>query len=287
MGTATSQDIDSGSKGQEQNNVQSGDSFGSLPDQQGQDKSSLTSDVVRLMDDSGSQQLPLVNHEEEVETVPVEFRWRLGGKEVYISGSFNNWTGKMLLLRSEYDENEFSLVLKVVPGVHNYRFIVDQQWRVNPDEPTLTVGGMECNTVDVKPCVFEDSRVPFEDSGDEDDNGGTKLSYSQTIPDPSEYIKDAPKLPPHYSTALLNAPLLQVDPYQLPMPSHVTLNHLYVQEGASADIIVTSISQRFRTKTFADSSSKFVTTVYYAPRDAGNGLPNSASTASVSSVAAS
>ena len=68
MGTATSQDIDSGSKGQEQNNVQSGDSFGSLPDQQGQDKSSLTSDVVRLMDDSGSQQLPLVNHEEEVET---------------------------------------------------------------------------------------------------------------------------------------------------------------------------------------------------------------------------
>ena len=219
MGTTASQDLDSGNQQDGFQDRDNDEMFSSLHHDK-PDKSSLTADVVRLIDDGGvgHQHLPIVHNEDETETVPVEFRWRLGGEEVYISGSFNNWTGKMLLLRSEYDENEFSLVLKVAPGVHNYRFIVDEQWRVNPDEPVVTVGGMECNTVDVKPSVFEDSRVPFEDSGDEDEPGHTK-SYSQHIPDPSEYIKDAPKLPPHYSSALLNAPLLQVDPYQLPVPS--------------------------------------------------------------------
>jgi 5'-AMP-activated protein kinase regulatory beta subunit len=221
---------------------------------------------------------PVIQNDEENETVPVEFRWRLGGREVFVSGSFNDWKGKMQLKQSEFDECEFSLVLKVLPGRHNYRYIVDQQWQVNDEEQTEDVQGIRCNIVDVKRSVFEDSRVTFENSDDDEENQ-QKIGYSQRIPDATEYIKDAPKLPPHYFSALLNAPPYQPDPYQLPMPSHVTLNHLYVLEGASQTIIVTSISQRFRTTSFADSSSKFVTTVFYAPRDdASPGSPAESST---------
>ena len=65
---------------------------------------------------------------------------------------------------------------------------------------------------------------------------------------------------------LINAVLHQVDPYQLPIPLHVKVDHLNVLEGSGSDVIITSMTQRYRTTCFANAGSKFVTTVYYAPR---------------------
>lgn len=69
-------------------------------------------------------------------------------------------------------------------------------------------------------------------------------------------------IPPHFGQILLNTDIKQVDPYLLPVPQHVTVNHLYVyQEGRSkvkSDVVVLGVTQRYK--------SKFVTTVYYKPR---------------------
>src|SRR5689334_7161202 len=100
-----------------------------------------------------------------------------GGDAVYLTGSFNNWQGKILMQRlnssssssasssssstsassSSSPSKEWSLVIDIPPGPHQYKFIVDEEWyalimmctvlmlmlmrcdrRYNPDYPTVT-----------------------------------------------------------------------------------------------------------------------------------------------------
>jgi hypothetical protein len=49
-----------------------------------------------------------------------------GGKEVFITGSFNQWLGKIPMKRTQ--KNDFTLTLDVPPGKHHYKFIVDDKW---------------------------------------------------------------------------------------------------------------------------------------------------------------
>ena len=49
-------------------------------------------DLHTVVDDGGTGYVPdLVENVKRKMTVPVVFRWEYGGKEVYISGSFNDW----------------------------------------------------------------------------------------------------------------------------------------------------------------------------------------------------
>ncbi|EDL19835.1 protein kinase, AMP-activated, beta 1 non-catalytic subunit, isoform CRA_a [Mus musculus] len=61
---------------------------------------------------------------------PTVFRWTGGGKEVYLSGSFNNWS-KLPLTRSQ---NNFVAILDLPEGEHQYKFFVDGQWTHDPSE---------------------------------------------------------------------------------------------------------------------------------------------------------
>jgi hypothetical protein len=75
---------------------------------------------------------------------------------------------------------------------------------------------------------------------------------------------------PFLSCPVLFVCAVQIDPYVLPAPQHVTLNHLYVygygKTPGESELLVTGITQRFKTKSFAHSQPKFVTTVYYSPK---------------------
>jgi len=79
-------------------------------------------------------------------------------------------------------------------------------------------------------------------------------------------VNDPPKLPPHLSDILLNQTQAQ-DPMMLPVPQHVVLNHLYVMQHTDPAILVTGITQRFKPNIHTKITHKFVTTVYYAPRN--------------------
>lgn len=79
-------------------------------------------------------------------------------------------------------------------------------------------------------------------------------------------MNDPPKLPPHLSDILLNQTQAQ-DPMMLPVPQHVVLNHLYVMQHTDPAILVTGITQRFKPNIHTKITHKFVTTVYYAPRN--------------------
>jgi len=210
---------------------------------------------------------------QQIETVPTTFRWTHGGGQVFVTGSFNNWQGKIPVLPAEDGSKDFVLVVDIPPGLHQYKYIVDESWRLDPDMPTVINQGVVNNVIDVKRPVFEDTRAEWGaallESDDELDENKQKITYGTRTPTQDDYVKDPLKLPPQLAQILLNSPQVSVDPLVLPLPqSHVTLNHLYVYSGASTDasVLVTGITQRFKLKAFASLTPKFVTTVYYSPK---------------------
>ncbi|XP_021487444.1 5'-AMP-activated protein kinase subunit beta-1 isoform X3 [Meriones unguiculatus] len=93
-----------------------------------------------------------VNDKAPAQARPTVFRWTGGGKEVYLSGSFNNWS-KLPLTRSQ---NNFVAILDLPEGEHQYKFFVDGQWTHDPSEPIVTSQlGTVNNIIQVKKTDFE------------------------------------------------------------------------------------------------------------------------------------
>lgn len=84
---------------------------------------------------------------------PTVFRWTAGGHEIYLAGSFNNWSTKIPLTRSQ---NNFVAILDLPEGEHQYKFYVDGQWTHDPSEPVVTSQlGTVNNVITVKKTDFE------------------------------------------------------------------------------------------------------------------------------------
>ena len=115
-------------------------------------------------------------------------------------------------------------------GKHAYKFIVDDEWRFAPDQPTVAdIEGRINNFVDVsdfKAYTGEDditshrSRAALPPAQADE-------AYTQSIPDLDEYSKEPPPLPPHLRHIILNKAPVVSDACALPVPHHVALNHLY------------------------------------------------------------
>jgi 5'-AMP-activated protein kinase, regulatory beta subunit len=216
------------------------------------------------------------------DTVPTVFRWEHGGRQVYITGTFNNWSRQIPMHRSG---NDFTYIHNLKREKHAFKFIVDDEWRFAPDQPTVAdIEGRINNFIDVtdfKPYTgdreFEKEKaaaeygyvgeeIPLGDttSGDESDDDIDLANrpdkdgevFSQTMPDMDEYTKEPPPLPPHLRHIILNKPPQLQDTAALPVPQHVALNHLYCT-AIKDNMMVLGITQRYKTK--------FVTTVYYSP----------------------
>eukprot|EP00968_Pinguiococcus_pyrenoidosus_P009080 scaffold699_cov231-Pinguiococcus_pyrenoidosus.AAC.18 len=69
--------------------------------------------------------------EGDVDTVPMVFRWEHGGRQVYITGTFNNWERQIPMHRSG---NDFTYIHELRRGKHAYKFVVDDEWRFAPGE---------------------------------------------------------------------------------------------------------------------------------------------------------
>eukprot|EP01031_Cornospumella_fuschlensis_P049972 gene49972-61169_t len=85
--------------------------------------------------------------DQNVDTVPTVFKWEHGGRNVYITGTFNNWERQIPMHRSG---NDFTYVHNLKRGKHAFKFIVDDEWRYAPDQPTIAdVDGRINNFIDV------------------------------------------------------------------------------------------------------------------------------------------
>ena len=81
------------------------------------------------------------------DTVPTVFRWEHGGRQVYITGTFNGWSRQIPMHRSG---NDFTYIHNLKRGKHAFKFIVDDEWRFAPDQPTVAdIEGRINNFIDV------------------------------------------------------------------------------------------------------------------------------------------
>ncbi|XP_013780014.1 5'-AMP-activated protein kinase subunit beta-2-like [Limulus polyphemus] len=205
--------------------------------------------------------LPIGVNQSET-TLPTVFKWELGGKEVYLSGTFSNWEPIKMI----HSHGDCVLILDLAEGEHQYKFLVDGQWHHNPNEPICDNGmGSKNNVVRVRKEDFEVFEALAMDSvntssGSQTDITGSPLGeYSQESPQrrPHNKTPGPPVLPPHLLQVILNKDIpISCEPTLLPEPNHVMLNHLYalsIKDG----VLVLSTTQRYR--------KKYVTTVFYKP----------------------
>ena len=230
-----------------------------------------------LIDGDSAQGGAEVNWQDD-DTVPTVFRWEHGGRQVYITGTFNGWSRQIPMHRSG---NDFTYIHNLKRGKHAFKFIVDDEWRFAPDQPTVAdIEGRINNFIDVTGFKaytgdreFEKEKaaaaygavpVDQETEGDSDvDAQGSSTKpdqdgevFSHNMPDVDDYTKEPPPLPPHLRHIILNKPPQLQDTAALPVPQHVALNHLYCT-AIKDNMMVLGITQRYKTK--------FVTTVYYSP----------------------
>ncbi|XP_022741010.1 sucrose nonfermenting 4-like protein isoform X3 [Durio zibethinus] len=65
----------------------------------------------------------------------IQFTWPHGGRSVFLSGSFNRWTELVPMSQVEGCPNVFQAICAVPHGCHEYKFLVDGEWRHDEQQP--------------------------------------------------------------------------------------------------------------------------------------------------------
>ena len=200
----------------------------------------------------GNATLPKSQRSQSDDLVPTVFQWVQGGQSVYLTGTFNNWQEREIEMHRS--RNDFTYICNLTRDKHIYKFIVDGEDRFAPDQPTITdQKGNIFNVVDLNEfrSTLDDAQTFRRDApGDSE--------YSQIIPELHEYTQEPPPLPPHLRHIILNQYLQNVSPEAMPVPQHVTLNHLYCT-AIRGGLVVLASTQRYR--------EKFVTAITYSMQD--------------------
>ncbi|KAM0920130.1 hypothetical protein ACQ4PT_007772 [Festuca glaucescens] len=71
-------------------------------------------------------------------TVPARFVWPHGGKSVFVTGSFSRWSEHMPMSPVEGCPTVFQAILSLPPGIYQYKFCVDGEWKHDEGQPTIT-----------------------------------------------------------------------------------------------------------------------------------------------------
>ena len=57
------------------------------------------------------------------------------GSQVFVAGTFNNWNPTQHRMRDNPDGGLFKIALTLPPGRHEYKFVVNGEWRLDPGCP--------------------------------------------------------------------------------------------------------------------------------------------------------
>uniref|UniRef100_A0A0E0L455 Association with the SNF1 complex (ASC) domain-containing protein n=1 Tax=Oryza punctata TaxID=4537 RepID=A0A0E0L455_ORYPU len=180
------------------------------------------------------------NHSQE-KGIPTLITWSQGGNEVFVEGSWDNWTSRRVLEKSGKDHT----ILLVLPsGVYHYRIIVDGEPKHVPELPHVAdEGGQVANLLDVHDYIPEslDSVAGF------DAPPSPEHSYELQLPGDEEFAKEPPTLPPQLVMSVLGD--TDNSEQQTPKPKHVVLNHLYIEKGwGSQSLLALGVTHRFQSK---------------------------------------
>lgn len=169
--------------------------------------------------------------------IPVVFSWAHGqAQTVCLAGSFNKWK-KIEMVRSGKD---FSIVQELPRGVHQFKFIVDDRWECDRDQPKIQDGSGNTNN------VIDITQYQRFDALAEDDK---TITFAQNIPSPDDYTVDAPAIPAVLAKSPLCAlplrPSIAGGPSAQPpnVPFHGLSDHVYLKSHASGDLVASPDDQ--------------------------------------------
>ena len=180
-----------------------------------------------------------------------------GGTHVEVEGSFDNWTTRTLMHRNGKD---FTVIKLMQPGVYQYKFIVDGEWKYAPEQPAMYDERGNVNNV-VEVCEYTPENL--ENLHSFAPPGSPVTSYDNAGAVAEDFAKEPPTAPPQLHLTLLNVPPMTDAPNILPRPQHVVLNHLYCEKQKSKGSLIMGVTHRYR--------SKYITVVLYKPGSSSRG----------------
>ena len=133
------------------------------PSGTGKRTTAATSEGVRLSPPRKQQSVRLLEeHFPDSEAQGVIFEYfNPAAREVLVAGSFNDWRPQATPM-TKHQEGKWSTEVRLKPGPHEYRFVVDGQWQ---DDPTAArhisnpFGGLNC-VIEVRPMTARSGSRP-------------------------------------------------------------------------------------------------------------------------------
>ena len=114
--------------------------------------------------------------------VPVDIVWEQGGEKVYVTGSFTGWTKMIGLLPIPNKPGILHVRLEVPPGVHRFRFVVNNELRYSDFLPTATDQmGNFVNYLEVRPTDSTEFTSHLEDDAKVSDAKLKKMSAQSRV----------------------------------------------------------------------------------------------------------
>ena len=231
---------------------------------------------------------------EKSSVIPTTFKWRNGGNNVYLTGSFCKWN--QFFLMKKISPDSFILTLNLPRGRHEYKYKVDNQWKFNEKDEICNNNGNINNVLDTSnweiTVINTEERTIAQSTNYTDtyyDNSNknlekiknddiSKMKYSNKVPEIDKFSEKIPALPGHYQ-ACENINLLSNQKYigdkkllgssendilsenlaykKIEKVHHEQINHLITNNDKklSEKKAICSITSRYR--------FKFTTFVYY------------------------
>jgi len=84
----------------------------------------------------------------QIKQQEVHFSCPFEGSAVFVAGTFNNWS---FLPLTKTSDGKFETALCLPAGTYHYKYVVDNQWKCDPEKPvTLDADGHDNNTLVVQ-----------------------------------------------------------------------------------------------------------------------------------------
>ena len=64
------------------------------------------------------------------------------GCKVFVAGSFNNWQHRKKELKDRENSGNYECTVLLSPGVHEYKFIIDDAWCIDPENQNFKPNNM-------------------------------------------------------------------------------------------------------------------------------------------------
>ena len=63
------------------------------------------------------------------------------GKKVFVAGTFNDWDPNATPMADRDQSGAYTATLRIPRGSHEYKFVVDDIWQVDPANPDCVING--------------------------------------------------------------------------------------------------------------------------------------------------